>query len=331
MGNRLYTGGVVLLWLASMTWLVSARILPPFFEGEPPVSGLARQDDPVAWGIRVDGAPCGLAVLQAVDGGMGTKEVHSWLTLTRVPRPKGAPSWLAGMLDTLRTLSLTIRTRTAFDPLGRLTSFHTDIGLNDLESHVYIHGRVEKDTVRLRLRTGTYSKEIEQPWPADARLANELTPESKLLGVFPGQRWRKEVYSPFGSPTNPLEMIEAHVVDELRITHEKKQVLVKKIEYRAVEPTGKAAGKRLRGTLYVADDGRVIRQEVFLLGSKLEFERLSDRMSEKVADERLDLNRYASTRVPEWSPGSVPEQATSRAATDASSVLPSSRPPGAPE
>ena len=42
MGNRIFVGVVVLLWMGTMSWLMVARILPPFFNGEPPGHRRAR-------------------------------------------------------------------------------------------------------------------------------------------------------------------------------------------------------------------------------------------------------------------------------------------------
>lgn len=36
MGNRIFVAVVLLLWATTMSWLVFAKILPPFFSGEPP-------------------------------------------------------------------------------------------------------------------------------------------------------------------------------------------------------------------------------------------------------------------------------------------------------
>ena len=38
MGNRIFVGVVVVLWAGTMSWLMVARILPPFFHGDPPVA-----------------------------------------------------------------------------------------------------------------------------------------------------------------------------------------------------------------------------------------------------------------------------------------------------
>ena len=88
MGNRLYTAGIVVFWVAAMSWLVAEKILPPFYTGEPPVTGTIHQNKPVAWQIDIDDRACGTAVLQAVDGGDGTREVHSCLKIRRLHDPR---------------------------------------------------------------------------------------------------------------------------------------------------------------------------------------------------------------------------------------------------
>ena len=77
MGNRIFVAVVVLLWVSTMSWLMVARILPPFFQGEPPHHGQPVRDEPVCWQIEYGGRPIGQAVSQAVPGALGTTEIHS--------------------------------------------------------------------------------------------------------------------------------------------------------------------------------------------------------------------------------------------------------------
>ena len=68
MGNRIFVGVVVVLWAGTMSWLMVARILPPFFHGDPPTHGVLVRDAPSCWEIFYGGRSVGHAVSQAVPG-----------------------------------------------------------------------------------------------------------------------------------------------------------------------------------------------------------------------------------------------------------------------
>ena len=72
MGNRIFVGVVVVLWTGTMSWLMVARILPPFFHGDPPTHGVLIRNEPTCWEIQFGGKPVGHAVSQAVPGALGT-------------------------------------------------------------------------------------------------------------------------------------------------------------------------------------------------------------------------------------------------------------------
>ena len=299
MGNRLYVATVTIVWLAAMGWLVSERVLPPFFRGEPPVSGSLRQTDPVAWRIEMDDQRCGVAVLQAVDGGNGVIEVHSLLSLDRLPSPKGAPIWMKPLVDNIGDVSLEMRTRAGFDPLGRLAGFEMRLFLGDqFETPIRISGRVREGQLELVCRFADLTQRFTHAWPADGLLADELLPESKLMPIYPGRKWQKEVYSPFSSTTEPVELIQAEVLnDALKLNYENDFVDARVIEFRSPSKAGVSEEDRLRSTLYVIDGGEVIRQETRLLGSLLRFDRLGASESRALGEEILELDRYASRSI----------------------------------
>ncbi len=68
MANRIFVAVVFLLWLSTMSWLMVARILPPFFNGDPPIRSLAIDDGPVCWQVELGDRPIGYAVSQAAAG-----------------------------------------------------------------------------------------------------------------------------------------------------------------------------------------------------------------------------------------------------------------------
>ena len=64
MGNRIFVAVVVLLWTSTMSWLMVARILPPFFQGEPPRTRATNRRIPELLADR-DAAASGSAMRSA--------------------------------------------------------------------------------------------------------------------------------------------------------------------------------------------------------------------------------------------------------------------------
>jgi hypothetical protein len=94
-----------------------------------------------------------------------------------------------------------------------------------------------------------------------------------------------------------LEILEAEVVEERNIDHRGDRLHARKIEYRSLSTAGVTADNRLRAVVWVADDGMVLRQDVYLMDAKLRFERcLEPRMIKKAAD-LLDINSVATVPV----------------------------------
>lgn len=294
-GNRLYTGVVIVGWLAAMTWLVTDRILPPFYRGDAPATRPSNQVDPVAWRIEMAGKPCGVAVLQAVSGDGGAKEVHSLMQLDHIEAPKDAPVWLAPVFKSLRNVSLSMRTTTVYDGMDALSSFHSRLQLNRSDVPIDIRGRVLEKQMRLTIRVGELTKRFDHPWPSSGVLGSDITPSGRLLPLYQGRRWAQEVYSPFGSPNEPTELIVAEVTELLRFTLAGETSDVWHVEYRSSEMTGSTDEGRLRADLYVATDGRILKQETHFLGSRIAFLRQSDEDSEALAS-LLELEKYATVQ-----------------------------------
>lgn len=295
MGNRLYIAAVVAFWLASMTWLVTDRILPPFFGGNAPATRISNQLEPVAWRIEMDSRPCGEAVLQAVEADSGVREVHSLIEIDRIDAPEAAPFWLQPMLKSIRDLSFRVRTITTFGSLGELSSFKTRMQIDRAETPIRVSGAIRGEMLQLRVRISDLTKQFEHPWPKNAALGGDMTPATRLLPLWEGRRWTQEVYSPFSSPKEPLEMIEATVKDRIRLSDGAENTDVWTVEYRATEKTGSTDEGRLRARMYVAEDGRVLKQEAFFLGSNVTFFRRSKNESRRIAEQLLELDKYATS------------------------------------
>ncbi len=300
MGNKIFFGVVLLLWGSSMSWLLVAKILPPYYRGDPPRASTTSRLEPVAWRIEIEGRPCGLSVSQAVPGALSTTEVHSRVKLQHLPLPQLTTQWLwiQSLLKDIDDIRLDLRTRSTFDSFDRLSSFETRLQANELPPMAKVTGRVTEGKLELVMRAGDYSHRSEHAWKGRSLLGGELSPEPRLLPVYVGRSWREEVYSPFAAPGSRAEIIEAEVVSEDLIRHNDQMVQAKQIVYRSLSSAGVSASDRVRAIVWVVDTGEVIRQDLYFMSTSLRFTRLDPVESEKLAESMLELDQYATTFTP---------------------------------
>jgi hypothetical protein len=294
MGNRIFVGVVVLLWGGTMSWLMVARILPPFFHGEPPTHGLRVRGEPVCWQIEYRGDSIGYAVSQAVAGALGTTEIHSRVLLEEIGIRELAPQWMGSLVRGLGKISVDTRTCLVLDSFGNLSSFETKVRLNDMPLVMRVLGRVDGAELRLKIQSGEMTHEMSYPVPSEALSINELIPEPKLLQVYVGRKWQQEVFSPFRPPTNSMEILQAEVVEEGNLEHRGEDVLARKIEFRSLTAAGVAADNTLRSVVWVAEDGTVLQQDIHLMNAKLRFVRCTEQPMIELASELLDLETVAT-------------------------------------
>jgi len=293
LGNKVYTAVVVLLWCSAMGWLVCAKILPPFLRGEAPRASY-NGNRPVCWLVTVGQQDIGRAVSQAVEGAGGTKEIHSRVILNEVPISRMAPRWMSRLIDNIGVLKVDMRTRTVLDTLGSLSMFETAVEINDLPSAILMKGRVGDGKLHLRLQYGDAVHRLDYPWPKDAMMGSKLAPDATLLTVYKGRKWQKEVYNPFGGPHGAMEPIEAEVVDKESLLVNGELVKTHRVEFSSLDTTGVSQRNRRRSTTWVAEDGRVLREEIGLMDILLRFDRASDAEAQAMADELLELDKFAT-------------------------------------
>lgn len=298
MGNRIFVAVVVLLWVSTMSWLMVARILPPFFQGEPPHHGQPVRDEPICWQIEYAGRPIGQAVSQAVPGAMGTTEIHSRVLLEGIQLKELAPQWMGSLVHGIGEICLDSRSRVVLDSLGHFSSFDTKFRLNDMPLVMKVQGRVEGAELVLKIISGEAAHEVRYPVPSDDLLTSELMPEPKLLQVYVGRRWQQEMFSPFQAPTNSVELMQAEVVEEGPIEHRGERVLARRIEFRSMSDAGVALDNTLRAVVWVGEDGMVLRQDVFLMNARLRFERCHEPHMLQLARKLLDINSVATVVAP---------------------------------
>ena len=302
MSNRLQIGAVMTLWVATMAWMVNERVLPTFLYGDPPQSGIAFQTQPVAWDIEIDGKHSGEAVLQTLDIGYGIRETHCLIELESLPKPKSLPSYFLPVTSALETLAPTIRTRMTFNAVGQMLHFKSWFWLDMTQQPMTITGKVQDNKLKLHIQTGIFGNQIEYDWPAQGFRVDELTPESRMLMLYVGRKWRREIFSPLSPIQQPMEILEAEVTEQVRVDHHGSVVEAKIVEYRSVGQAGVSEEDRLRSKMWVAKDGRVLKQQSELLGSELTLCRLEAGKSSQIANNRLELEKYAAVFEPSESP-----------------------------
>jgi len=282
MANRIFGLAVIVLWLGSMGWLVTDRILPSFFEGQPPLVEAYEPGRAVAWNVLWSGKPVGKAASLRLPGVGGTTELHNRVTLEKIPLMDLAPAWMRNVAGNLGEMSFDAETRIELDSLGNFSAFESKIHLNDMPSVLKMSGRVKDSYLRLSVNSGQLPYTVSVYLPNCDTLNEALFPGAKLPYMYVGRRWQEEVYSPFRTPGDPVELVQAEVVsvESLEYMGEVRRVL--KVEYHSLVGSGVSDMARLQAISWVDPEGNVLQRDVFISSSKLRFIRLSDEQATKV-------------------------------------------------
>lgn len=276
---------IVCFWLASMSWLVTTKILPPMAAGDPPsYRALVREspdlEQPVAWDIHWDDRPIGWARSTKHDRPDGAIELRSLVHFTSLPLAEVTPAWLGPLVKLLRgadpDLALEARGTMEIDPLGRLIGMHSEIDLGDLVNAVTVDGTVDGSQVQMIVRSGDFSYSTTTALPSDSMLNDALSPQARLPRLKLGQRWTVPVHSPFRPPNMPLDILEARVINDNEIiVWNGRPVATWLVDYTRDEGAGLRRGNS-QGRVWVRHDGVVLKQELTIAESRLSFVRLPD-------------------------------------------------------
>ncbi len=282
MANKIFVTTVTLLWLSSMAWLVSVRILPSLGTGEPPVSQDYQTGKCVAWQVRwynpqtAAQEPIGQAASVRLAAAAGGTDLYKRLTLVDLPLLDLAPSWLRLTPTEIDNLSLDATTRLEFDAQGQFSGLQSWISLGDLPSALELSGCLQDSYLELEVRAGGLTYRAPVYLPNSQAFREMLFPAFKLPGLRVGQTWREEVYSPFRRPDEPVELVEAEVVGIEQLSIAAARVRTLRVEYRSVNGSGLSKQARLLAVSWVEPAaGVVLKREVMLGTTKLIFERVS--------------------------------------------------------
>ncbi len=289
MYSRWFNAAVVLLWLATMSWLVTEKVLPPLVVGEPPntdqIVDAQKRKPAVGWRILYNGRRLGWAVSETVPQATGVTEIHGRVHFRRLPLKDMMKGWLhtfSRLIEPFDGLGMDARSAMTIDALGHLVGFESAVRLEPLNEVVRVRGTVEGRQLQMTVQTGGAVLSNESFLPSDALLCDALSPQSQLPGLRAGQQWTVPVYSPLLPAKTPLEIIHATVDGLQPISWDGQTQLCWLVVYRGDPVSGVTASDKPRGRLWVHRDGTVLKQQIMLFDSTITFDRLSDSNAEKL-------------------------------------------------
>jgi len=302
MANRIFVCAVLVLWLGSMTWLVTDRILPSFYNGQPPIVQAYEDGEAVAWDVRWKGKSVGEAASVRLAGVGGSKDLFNRVVLNEFPVMELAPSWIRAAVGNLGQMTFDVLTRVEFDPLGKFSSFNSRITLNEMPSVLRMSGRIEDSYLKLKVSSSEFSHSTRIYLPNSEALNEALFPDARLPYMHIGRSWQEKVYSPFSSPAAPVERVHVEVVSVETIEHHDEVRRVMRVNYTAADGTGIPTNARVQGVSWVdPKTGDVLRRDVYVGESKLRFERMTrtDALAAgmKLFEDQLLTADDASTQV----------------------------------
>ncbi len=295
---RWFNFAVVALWLTSMGWLVTTKVLPSLLVGEPPsyptILAAQRVEPPVGWAILWNDRRLGWAISSTRPLPQAVTEVRSLVHFDDLPFEELIPDWLRAMVPPTGRQRIQVpmqsQSSLVFDPLGRLSRFESSVRLDVQEPFVKMRGTVDGAKMALWLRVGDLPPfEAEVTAPRDALLGDTLSPQSRLPGLREGQSWTVESYSPLRPPNSPKEILYARVESRLPFTWNGRTVDTFLVVYRtdAAEAVGGVGGAR--GKLWVRPDGTVLKQQMMIFRSAMTFLRMGEREAAPLAA-KVDLD-----------------------------------------
>lgn len=284
MHSRWFNPLVVLFWLSSMTWLITQKVLPPLIVGEPPsYRSILRQTkaghgpEISDWRLLWNGRDVGTAQTRIEFRENELTEIVNEVHFDDLPIEEMTPLRMGAFVKSIRgheKLPLDAESRVAIDPLGQLEQFHSRVDFGGIKEAITVRGYVENRELRMVVRTGDLSYPTKVYLPQNALVGDILSPQNQLPNLRVGQTWTVPIYSPFRMPSAPMDVMQAHVARRETMEWDGKSLTVLVVEYRGDQGAGLKRAKQTMGTVWVNQQGLVLKQEVALLESRLAFVRV---------------------------------------------------------
>jgi hypothetical protein len=277
-----FSTAVVLLWLATMTWLVTEKVLPPLLVGEPPnysrIIESQEHASPTGWHILVNHRCVGWALSDTQRQPSGLVEFRDRVHFDILPLEELTVTWARTFSKLLAhpigKLRMDTRSVLTIDPLGRLLGFDSAVHLHPLNEVLRVRGTVDGQQLQLTIDAGGTPFTSEVVLPSDALLSDALSPQSRLPGLRAGQTWTVPVYSPLWPAKTPLEIIHAEVEGLEPLFWNGVMEDCWLVVYRNDSESSADHNEPPRGRLWVRRNGMVLRQQVFFFNTMITFERL---------------------------------------------------------
>ncbi len=298
MNSTWYNVAVVLLWLATMGWLISQKMMPALLVGDPPGYRTvveAQQEDPlVGWRLAWNGHQVGWALSRTSLLAHEMTEVRSLVHFDDLPLREMIPEWLRSLLlpgdeGLPIRLQMEVKSKLTFDPLQRLSQFESSVRFPPLEDGLKVQGTLDGDQLTLSTHSAYFTDEKKISLPQGALLGDAFSPQTQLPALREGQTWSVRVYSPVRPPKSPEEILHAKVEGTETVFWHGQMVDAWVVVYRTDPGEGTVHARSPRGTLWVRKDGTVLKQGINLFDSTMTFVRMP-------GDEAAALDRAVGDR-----------------------------------
>ena len=158
MSSRWFNTTVVIMWLATMSWLVTKKVLPLLSLGEPPsVSKIvdAQRNLPiVGWQVLCGQRPLGWALTETKRQPTGLTEIRGRVHLDAMSLEEMVPGWFRPLSRIVGRptdkLAMDARSVETVDPLGHLIRFDSTLKFDPWNEVVWVHGTVEGGLARCK-------------------------------------------------------------------------------------------------------------------------------------------------------------------------------------
>jgi hypothetical protein len=291
MYSRWYNAAVILLWLASMSWLVTQKVLPPLLVGQPPnyrtIVAAQRGEPPAGWKLVFNGRQLGWAISSTLSLPNQLTEIRSRVHFDEVPLPEMTEGWARALCQLIEQplpkLQMDAQSTVTIDCFGRLLNFDSAVGLDPWHRLVRVRGAIEGAQMSVSVRAGDFSYQTQISLPPNALLADAFSPQTQLPGLRIGQTWTVPSYNPL-RPRDPLDILQATVEGCEPIGWNGRTEDTFLVVYRS-DPGSTLGGNRgPRGRLWVRPDGTVLKQQVMLFDASMVFVRLPDAEAAALAE-----------------------------------------------